>query len=152
MKELLTAVVSIEALCKSFRRRKIILFIDNTAAAGVIRRLASTTAHGNELAKRIDAALTSECSLTVVTVLTEHNPADSPTRNKPICSVRVAAMWETWDNFQRGLVCARAARSVATNVRLRHRETEEPEDDFDSDDEEDSEDVWPDITTVDIED
>lgn len=60
---LLTAVIAIEDLCRLFRRRK---FIDNTAAAGVMRRVASTTAHGNELAQRVVFALaTSECQLSL---------------------------------------------------------------------------------------
>ncbi|MCG3772893.1 MAG: hypothetical protein JW384_04117 [Nitrosomonadaceae bacterium] len=104
VKELLTAVIAIEALCKRYRRRKIVLFIDNTAAAGVVRRLASSTAYGNELAKRLDVALSvSACSVTVVTLTSEQNPADSPTRKKPLCRSRVESMWKVWDNYQRGL-------------------------------------------------
>lgn len=147
IKELLTAVLAIEAVTKLWPRRKIVLFIDNTAAAGVIRRMASTTAYGNELARRIDAALQdSGCHIVVVTILSEHNPADSPTRNKPICSQRVEAMWIAWDDFQRGVLQSRPNKKIGTSLQLRHLESESAED-FDSDDDiSDSDERWPDIS------
>ena len=148
VKELLTAVLAIEFICRTNRRKKIVLFIDNTAAAGVCRRLASSTVYGNELARRIDVALSrSECVLEVVTLLSEQNPADSPTRNRGMCQNRIEAMWTVWDEYQKGIISSLPRRRAPMQNGVRHSEKTDPDSDFDSDDDENpDDDAWPDLS------
>ena len=150
VKELLTAVIAIEHLCTEFRARRIILFIDNSAAAGVIRRLASTTHAGTELARRVDDALQKGGNiLEVVQIASENNPADPPTRNKPITTVlnglatqpRVDAMWDVYDEYCRGVTHHRPLRQASNVGALRHPE-ELTDTSYDSEEEDDDEEDW----------
>lgn len=85
IKELLAATITIEKICSTRRRCRIYIITDNTAAAAVLRRLASSSHAGNELASRVDKALTdSECSLNVIIVPSAVNPADEPSRGKKL--------------------------------------------------------------------
>ncbi len=85
IKELTAAVISIEDVCSTFRRTRLRLLCDNTAAVAVMKKLCSSTKAGNELALRIVKALAdSECTLDVIHITTLFNPADEPSRGRPI--------------------------------------------------------------------
>lgn len=85
LKELLASTLVVEALTKTHPNSHIHVLTDNTAAAAVMRRRASCSSAGNELARRIDRALeASKCMLTPIIVTSAQNPADEPSRSRPI--------------------------------------------------------------------
>jgi len=53
IKELLAATILIETLCQTYRHTTLKIGIDNSAAAWCLRRLFSTTHHGQELIRRV---------------------------------------------------------------------------------------------------
>jgi hypothetical protein len=99
LKELIAAVVAVEHCTTRYPNSRITLCLDNTAALHVCRRRASLTPAGNELARRLDRALTdSACSLRLVYLTSNRNPADPPTRNRPLSSERIQTMWSVLEN------------------------------------------------------
>ena len=148
LKELTCLTVAIERICAKHQRRRLIVFEDNTAACHVARRLASSTHGGNELAVRIANALErSQCTLEVVHIASEHNPADTPTRNARWVTQqhRVDAMWQVWKEYTLGRVLEvdMSAHRHSFQPGVRHAEQDGPaslEDDSSDDDDEDVDD------------
>lgn len=104
LKELTAAVIMIERLCHAYRDSEIVIVIDNTAAASVLRRLASSTKAGIELALRVDASVTpANNKLRIVVITSMANPADEPSRGRPIDSSKFAVMWELIDKDKLGI-------------------------------------------------
>ena len=90
LKELLAATITIERLAKKHASAKIHVITDNTACAAVLRRLASSSKAGCELARRVDNALSaSGCTLQVIIVSSADNPADEPSRNRPVIMTKL---------------------------------------------------------------
>jgi hypothetical protein len=80
-KELLAATLLIEHLCLATKNCVLVIGIDNSAVAWVLRRLFSTTTQGQELVIRIYRALTlSSNRLDIRQILSEDNPSDVMTR------------------------------------------------------------------------
>lgn len=103
VKELTAAVMAIERACRSRRGCKVHLFCDNTAAVAVLRRLASSSHAGNELARRADTALTSAgCILEVHYIHTKQNPSDDPSRGKALVPSKIDFMWNLLEASKRG--------------------------------------------------
>lgn len=103
-KELTAAVILIERICARFSFTEIVLIIDNTAAACVLRRMASSTTIGMELALRADAALTrANNTLKVIDITSKANPSDEPSRNLPLDTRKFALMWQLIDCSRRGI-------------------------------------------------
>ncbi len=148
LKELLCLTLAVERLCAHHQQRKIVAFVDNTAACHVARRLASSTHGGSELAVRIaDALQRSNCTLEVIHIASSQNPADTPTRSykRDLLDNRVASMWRCLEEHDAGRIhevsMEEHKRSLGSG--LRHEETDEdhslheaseddagPEDDF----------------------
>jgi hypothetical protein len=84
LKELLAAVLFIEFICVEYQGVCIVLAMDNSAAAAVLRRMYSRTQYGLELAIRAQMALdTAHNSLQIMLVTSEQNAcADRPSRNR----------------------------------------------------------------------
>ena len=148
LKELTCATVAIERICSSHHQKRIILFCDNTAACQVIRRLASSTHAGSELAVRIANALEkAQSSIEVLHIASIHNPADTPTRSRRffLIDTRVAAMWSTLNEHTAGRLLevdmSKHRRSFQPSAGgVRHQETDQPLTDEDSSDEESTDD------------
>lgn len=148
LKELLCLTLAVERLCAQCQQRKIVAFVDNTAACHVARRLASSTHGGSELAVRIaDALQRSSCTLEVIHIASQQNPADTPTRSykRDLCDERVASMWRCLEEHDAGRILEVSMdehkRSMSSGLRheerddaySRHEESEDdagPEDDF----------------------
>ena len=129
VKELVVATMTIERICHKFPGSRILLLEDNTAAAAVLRKLASSALVGTGLALRVDRALTSSgCSLDIVPVTSQQNPADSPSRNRPLDPVRVEMMWNIVAAHLEGRLIQPTQRTRMTDqspaLGLRHAETE----------------------------
>jgi hypothetical protein len=124
IKELTVAVFSIETLCRDHQNTKIFVLIDNTAAASVLRKLASCTHAGTELASRVDRALSrSGNSIEVLHIVSEQNPADSPSRKRRVEADRVSAMWALIDQHSRGSHVDANKRAISTSDHpIRHAE------------------------------
>ena len=135
VKELTAAVMTIERITSQYSHCHIKLLVDNTAAAAVLRKLASSTDIGNELASRVDKALTSShCSLEVIHICSQQNPADDPSRNRPLDVGRVAMMWQVVEAAEVGGYVPVLPRPVPTQLSgLRHAENSE-HDEYDSED------------------
>ena len=93
-KELCVATMAIEAICERFRNTRIILGEDNTAVVHVLTKCYSTTDVGLDYVRRVVVALdSSNNDLVVIPVPSESNPADPPTRLRPLCPRRTAEWW-----------------------------------------------------------
>lgn len=104
-KELTAAVLTIEDVCRFFRLTRINLLCDNTAAVAVMRKLCSATTVGNELARRIVKALEdSDCTLEVTHITSKHNPADEPSRSKPLVLEKIALAEKLLQQHDEGIV------------------------------------------------
>lgn len=145
VKELTAAVVLVEKICARFPMTHIFLLVDNTAAASVLRRLASSTHVGSELARRVDESLSEgRCSLEVVHITSEQNPADDPSRNKKLDPKRVEALWSIVDAHKNGRHIQPTKktdfrRDVSAETNIRHDETS---DDKEYDSEADDHEEW----------
>jgi hypothetical protein len=85
VKELYAAVHTIQLICDKVNNMTIHLLVDNTAAAGVLRRMFSMTDCGLELVTRVQSLLRkSGCTLNVIHVTSQENPADGPSRYKKV--------------------------------------------------------------------
>lgn len=144
IKELLAATLAIERACAKYSNTHITLLVDNTAALAVLTRLASCTHAGNELAVRVDNALTNAGnSLKVIHITSEHNPADSPSRRKPLESSRVEAMWRYVDEAKHGRTFETPVRAAPQpSEGLRHPEKATDTDIYGSDTDVDDFDEW----------
>lgn len=100
-KEFLAATLCIEKICKDCSvPTKIRLGVDNTAVVGAIQRMYSSTKVGKEMLLRIRKVVHDKGhSLEVIHILGEDNPADEPSRLKPLSLEKMA-------NFGRLLVLA----------------------------------------------
>jgi len=138
VKELAAATIAIERVCKESANRLIILSVDNSAAAGALRRLASPNLAGNELCCRVDRALTdASCRLAIVTVRSEHNPADTPTRKIGLPHAlldpkRLHLMWIAIQDGSQGLGFASRSANPAPVDRKRLRHPEESDNSVDA--------------------
>lgn len=105
LKELTCVTIAVERVSASYPGSHLVVFCDNTAACHVVRRLASSTHGGTELALRIDIALRKHnCTLEIIHVASEQNPADtnSRTRRFTVVESRVEAMWTVWSEYKYG--------------------------------------------------
>jgi len=135
VKELLAAVLSIEWCCQhlgSERGLEIVIAVDNTAAAGVLRRLYSVTILGDELVRRVIRALDSRHTLRVLTVRSEDNPSDPLTRTRPLCPARNAVFREIVSAYQVGRHITALPKD---NPQRTHEECDDVNHEFSSDDE-----------------
>jgi hypothetical protein len=130
LKELLAATLAIERAASDFPGHRIVLAIDNTAALHVCRRRASSTVAGMHLARRIDNVLTATgCQLSAVYITSGQNPADPPSRARPICSTRIAEMWKVIDTWRVGAkVVDNQVKRCPPTKRFRHEEADLRED------------------------
>lgn len=150
VKELLAAVMCIEYICTWCEPQTMIhIAIDNTAACHVLRRLYSSTKVGLELANRVLKALRSkEAGLDVVSIKSEENPSDAPTRNREVSSDQTENLFRIFEASKRGLHRQQSSRPFkrsgdATFSRVRHAESSEADErryDSDVDSDEDRED------------
>ena len=126
VKELRAAVMLIEQITSVHHGVHIELLVDNTAAASVLTRMASSTLVGCELARRADDALrANSCTLTIIRVASAQNPADEPSRNKILDPKRVQMMWLLVASFRRGnLTEPTTVRCAPTKNSVRHPETD----------------------------
>jgi hypothetical protein len=143
VKELLTVVLAVERIVKLDEFAGISLEIfcieDNTAVAQVIERGWSTTKVGLELLERLARTLANhhDSTIQMITVRSQDNPADQPSRNQPVRPARVACMWNIIDLFEAGRVHRSQAsdgsynrKRKATTTDLRHEEAEVEEEDW----------------------
>ncbi len=99
LKELRSAVRAIQELAP--QDGTLVLAIDNTAAAHVLKNFYSSSSIGRTLAKQaFDCLRERRCRLIVVGILGVDNFADSPTRDLPWCEKRRK---KTWDTLQAAL-------------------------------------------------
>ncbi len=135
VKELLAATLAIGWICKHIggeHNVEMVIAVDNTAAAGVLRRLYSSTDLGCELVSRILIALADKHTLRVVTLRSEDNPSDPLTRNRALCPVRNAKLREILTDFELGRHIKAWPKD---NVHRIHREADAPMDGDESEDE-----------------
>jgi hypothetical protein len=140
LKELTAAVIAIERLSRRYPGARILLGVDNTAAAAALSRMYSTTHAGNELVWRAHRALEeTNCSLDIITIPSGINPADPLTRGFPISAVRNAAFLRVVELSALGRhLCIEnrtAGPRQGRSTVVRHREEPGEDDDFDSEDE-----------------
>jgi hypothetical protein len=147
LKELTCLTIAIERICARHHRRHLVCFVDNTAACHVARRLASSTHGGNELAVRIANALErAMCTVEIVHVASEHNPADTPTRQLrwAIQQQRVDCMWRVWDEYVKGRILevdmSKYGRSFQAGIRHTEEDAGDSLQDSSSDDDDDVDD------------
>lgn len=134
VKELLAAVLAIEWCCQNLGSEnsiEIVIAVDNTAAAGVLRRLYSTTKMGDEMVRRVLAALDSRHILRVMTLRSEDNPSDPLTRNRPMCSVRNTRFHELVGAYKVGRHITALPKANPHRV---HTEQDDAQHEFSSDD------------------
>ncbi len=94
IKELRAAIRAINELAP--RDGTLVLVVDNTAAAQVLRNFYSSNAVGRELAEEAyDCLRNRRCRLVVAGIAGIHNYADAKTRNLPWCDTRRRKSWET---------------------------------------------------------
>jgi len=153
IKELAAAVMALEHWCPLMPLTRILLLIDNTAAAAVLTRLASVTHAGNELARRAHEVLKRYgCELEVITITSEQNPADQPSRRQPLRAERVDLIWRILTAHSQGSRIDTVPKpwSGTNTLGLRHAEDEGLEDVSTSDDDDHLEDFWDSETEEDI--
>lgn len=134
VKELLSATILIEALCRVHRNTRLQIGIDNSAAAWCLRRLFSTTHHGQELIRRVYRALCdSGNTLDIVQLVSLDNPADVPTRMGKKSAESLA---DRCERFWRIVDGARSSNHRGHNNAgtVRHDERDLDDDGFESDD------------------
>jgi hypothetical protein len=157
IKELTAAVLLIEELCQLYPRHNIFLVEDNTAAAAVLEKLASSTKDGNELAMRVDRVLTaSHCMLGIVRAPSRHNAADSPSRGVTLDPERVRLTFVAISRHLDGLGGKSAdAGSYLTSSSIPRHQVRHPETDNTSgtevDSDEDDHSEWSELDTDDEE-
>lgn len=143
VKELTAAVLCVEKVARLYPGTKIYVFGDNTAAIAVMKKLASTTHIGNELARRLDNVLSETgCTMEVIHITTTMNPADDPSRNKPFVQAKADFMFKLLDAYKGGYHVdppESVKRPKPTESGLRHPETEFVEVRVPNDDDEDDE-------------
>lgn len=155
-KELCAATMAIEHIAAdtSLSGSHIRLLVDNSAAAAVLRRMVSSTSTGTEMAERCDRALTrSHCTLEVILITTDQNPADDPSRNRKVTAARIEKMWAAIAAADNG---SHVDMDVRRNTKsgLRHEEIANVGDAYDDNSDLDPTDEWcfldiaePDTTT-----
>lgn len=139
LKELLAATLLIERLCSAHQDCILRIGIDNSAAAWCLRRLFSTTHHGQELIRRVyRVLLAANNRLDVFQLATLDNPADVPTRigkkSTDTLDDRLARFWSVVDGMR-----ASKAKPNNSSSAVRHEEAEN-DDGCDSNEEENAED------------
>ena len=139
LKELLAATLLIEFLCQHYSCSVLRIGIDNSAAAWCLRRLFSTTYHGQELIYRVYRALSASSNvLEIFQLVSLDNPADVPTRPKTssgsTLSERSRRFWDVVDGRK-----ASTHRPNNSASEVRHQELED-DDGFESDDDENEKD------------
>lgn len=145
VKELLAVVLAVEhVLSRPEMADESIEFViveDNTSAAQVIERGWSTTKIGLELLERLFSKLDlhHQSTIRIVTVRSEDNPADEPSRNKTVDPRRVSRMWTLIDLFENGNLhhsqnVSRRGYKRESNSTLRHGEESVDEENGCSDD------------------
>jgi hypothetical protein len=145
VKELTAAVIIVEQICQRYTNVEIVLIIDNTAAAAVLRRMASSTSVGMELACRADAALAqANNTLKVVEITSKANPSDEPSRGTPLDVSKFATMWRLIESSRRGIRInlpakkfKRRSEEDATGTQIRHKDMEFHIDEYPSSSDED---------------
>jgi len=144
LKELLAATLLIERLCQLLSETVLRIGIDNSAAAWCLRRLFSTTHHGQELIWRVYRALNASRNvLDVIQLASLDNPADVPTRPKSTGSSLAEREQRFWSVME-GKRTSHAKPNMNISD-VRHEEKEE-NDGFDSDadanDEDPNDEFW----------
>ena len=154
VKELTAAVIAIEKVSNSvdLHNSTIRIFVDNSAAAAVLRRLASSTDAGMELAMRCDRALArSSCELEVHLITTDQNPADDPSRNRIASHTRICRLWEAYETARLGSRIDMPVRS-AEHQRIRHAEQDTDISAYDDESDIDTTDEWSFVDSMFIDD
>ncbi len=140
LKELLTATILTERLCETYTGSVLCLGQDNTAALWCLRRLFSSTHHGQEMIMRVYCALTeSNNRIEMLQLSSADNPADVPTRpgkrNGGSLEERTEKFWKIVEG-QEG---PSQGRRCAATSSIRHDE-HDLDDGFEGDDEANAED------------
>ena len=130
LKELLAATICIERLCRLHPRSRVHVLTDNTACAAVLRRLASSSKAGSDMARRVDNALRENgCAISVIVVPSAQNPADEPSRQLPLNTAKLRFAQDIIvpfaASFCRAKRCAPNEYRNAKYPHIRHEETEE---------------------------
>ena len=140
LKELWTCVHTVEEICSTSRNVRIELGVDNTAVVGAVRGRYSSNRFGNELIKRLHHALRkSECTLDIVPLRSEDNPADAPSRGQQLRPAVREVCLDVMRKYVEGKVRVEPPprKDPPTfNGELRHEEPDDILDDCLSDDEE----------------
>ena len=104
IKEMYACCRAVEHTCTIARNAKIEIGIDNTAVVGALRGRYSSNQIANDFIKRIDVALRqADCTLEVIPLRSEDNPADAPSRGKFVdVEVRNICL-AVFDKFAKGL-------------------------------------------------
>lgn len=129
VKELKAAQLGILQAIKLFGESiDIVIATDNTAAAHVLERGWSTTAVGQKiLAYLLGLMRRHKCEMSVMTVRSEDNPADEPSRGRAVNPERVFRFWQLVDMFEHGFshrTAQPAPFSLKRPRQLRHDENE----------------------------
>jgi hypothetical protein len=127
VKELLAATLAIEYVCSTYDEMplEIVIGIDNTAAAGVLRRLYSSTHYGCEMVDRVVKALGDKHRLRVISLRSEDNPSDPLTRMRPLCPKRMKVFEGIVRAFEYGRHITEFPKS---NPKREHAQVDEPDD------------------------
>ena len=105
LKEMWSAVRCVEHICSRAPRARIVLGIDNTAVVGALRGRYSSNQHANEMIQRLDRVLAASSSvLEVVPLRSEDNPADGPSRKKPVVPRVRNACLHIFQKFMEGKI------------------------------------------------
>ena len=94
---------AVNFICSNKKNTHILLGVDNTAVVGAVRARCSANHHANELIRRMEEALTSSgCTLEIVPLRSEDNPADAASRNEQLQPALVRQCDEIMEKHCRG--------------------------------------------------
>ena len=132
IREMYACKEAIEHICTKNKSVHILLGVDNSAVVGAVRARYSSNHHANEMIQRIEEILTtSGCTLEIVPLRSEDNPADGPSRSKAVDYAAITKCDGIMDRFCRGL--GRTEKTVrpgpSCDGNLRHDDA--PVDDID---------------------
>ena len=128
LKEVMAARICIDRAAKLHPRSHIVLLEDNTAAAGAIARGWSSSWRATEEIDKLYAHLKMhDCVLTVRSVPSASNPADEPSRDRPLCQHKALPFMPLYNDVDQALLLKKN-EDRAYCAGLRHLEIDDDED------------------------